>query len=312
MSIAARTRLPRFTRADPSQRHNFQLTQRDIDIVRITADNRFVRSLHISQLLDASHEKISRRLASLYHHGYLDRPPAQLEYYRAGSDKMIYALANRGAQLLIHQHGLELADVDWSRKNFDAKRAFVLHQLAIVDLRVALILATRARGDLTLIEPRELIAAMPPATRTADKPLAWRVKVQHKGAPHEIGVNPDYAFALRYADASRRCYLVECDRGSMPVERAALRQTSIIKKLLTYQRGHKQKMHTRVFDWKAFRVLILTNTATRADNIRAAITRSPDLNGSELFYITDRHALAGNDILTHRWQHASGSTHTLL
>ncbi len=310
--IAAPTRLPRFRRADPEQRPNFQLTERDIEIVRTVSDHRFIRSIHISQLLDANHEKISRRLAVLYHHGYIDRPPAQLAYYRAGSDKMVYALSNRGAQMLIYHHGPEAAKVDWSRTNFEAKRAFMLHQLAVVDLRVALTLAVRTRPELALIEPDALIAAMPPATKAANKPLAWRVKVQHKGAPQEIGVHPDYAFALRFADSSRRCYLVECDRGTMPVERAGLKQTSIVKKLLVYQKGHKQKMHERHFSWKAFRVLFITNTPKRAAFIKLAIQRTPELKNSELFYITDQQSLIGADVLAHAWQHASGSTHTLI
>jgi hypothetical protein len=312
MTIAAPARLPRFTRADPEQRPSFQLTERDRQIIRYVADHRFARSTHISQLLGASHVKTCRRLHALYHNAYLDRPQAQKEYYRAGSDKMIYALANRGAQLLIQQHGLELADVDWSRKNFEAKRAYVQHQLAIVDFRVALVLATRARPHLKLIEPKQLIAAMPEATRTSARPLAWRVKTQHKAGPQEIGVNPDYAFAIRYPDGSRRAYLVECDRGTMPVARAGLRQTSIIKKLLVYHHGHKQELHTRQFNWKAFRVLIITNTEARADHILAAIKHTAELKASELFYVTDRHALAAGDILTHRWQHASGSTYTLI
>ena len=312
MPTAAPSRLPRYRRAEPALRRNFQITERDIEIVRIISDNRFVRSTHISKLLDASHDKISRRTALLYHHGYIDRPPAQLEYYRAGSDKMVYALGNRGAQLLIHHHGLGVANVDWARKNFEAKRAYLLHQLAVVDLRVALILAVRARPELTLIEPDALIAAMPPPTQAANKPLAWRIKVQHKGSPQDIGVHPDYAFALRFADGSRRCYLVECDRGTMPVERAGLKQTSIVKKLLVYLSGHKQKMHVRHFDWKAFRVLFITNTPKRATSIKDAIQRTSDLKKSELFYITDKQSLADADILTHAWQHASGSKHTLI
>jgi len=309
---AAPPRLPRYHRADPEQRRNFQLTERDIQIVRIVSDNRFVRSTHISQLLGANHEKISRRTALLFHHAYLDRPPAQLEYYRPGSTKMIYALGNRGAQLLIHHHGLEAANVDWSRKNFEAKRAFMLHQLVVTDLRVALILAVRARPELALVEPAALIAAMPAATQATNKPLAWRLKVQHKGSLQEIGVHPDYAFALRFADGSKKAYLVECDRGTMPVERAGLKQTSIVKKLLVYLSGHKQKMHVRHFGWKAYRVLIITNTPKRAANIKDAIQRTPDLKNSELFYITDQQSLAATDILSHAWQHASGSTHKLI
>jgi hypothetical protein len=312
MATAAPPRLPRFTRATPEHRPHVQLTERDREIVRIVAGNRFVRSDHISNLLAASHDKILRRLQALFHNGYLDRPDAQRELYRAGSDKMIYALGNRGAQLLIHEHGLEIADVDWARKNSQAKRAYLQHQLAVVDFRVALVLAARARPRFELIEPRQLIADMPAATRAAQKPFAWRVKLQHNGAPQEIGVNPDYAFAIRYPDGSRRCYLVEVDRGTMPVERAGLKQTSILKKLLTYQRGHKQKLHVRTFDWKAFRVLVVTNTAQRATNMISAIARTPDLKSSELFYITDRHALAGADVLGHSWQHASGNTYTLI
>ncbi len=182
----------------------------------------------------------------------------------------------------------------------------------VANFRVALILAVRARPELTLIAPEALIAAMPAATQAATKPFAWRVKVLHKGALQEIGSNPDYAFALRLADASLRCYVVECDRGTMPVERAALKQTSITKKLLVYQRGHKQKLHVRHFLWKAFRVLVITNTPTRAANIKHAIQRTPELKNSELFYITDQQSLTGADILTHAWQQASGSTHTLI
>jgi len=217
------------------------------------------------------------------------------------------------AQLLIHQHGLEDARVDYSRRNFDTKRAFLLHQLAIVDLRVALTLAVRARRPhLTLLEPDQLTATMPPATQAAPKPFAWRVKVQHNGSLQDVGVHPDYAFALRFADGSKRCYLVECDRGTMPVERAALRQTSILKKLLVYHRGHKQNMHVRHFNWKAFRVLLVANTPARAANIKQAIERRRDLKNSELFYITDQQSIAGADILSHAWQHATDSTYTLI
>ena len=307
----------------PHRRHRFQrshdhprlqITKRDVEIVRTIADHRFLRSTHICALMDASSKKIIQRLGLLYHAGYVDRPPAQLEYFRpgGGSARIIYAIANRGAQLLIHHHGVEAANVDWARKNFEAKRAFILHQLAVVDLRVALTLAVRARPELALIEPDALIAAMPAATQAVKKPFAWRVKLQHKGTLQEIGVHPDYAFALRFADGSKRAYLVECDRGTMPVERAGLKQTSIIKKLLVYVRAHKQKMHERHFNWKAFRVLIVTNTAARAANITDAIQRTPDLKNSELFYITDKHSLASADVLAYAWQHASGSKHTLI
>src|ERR1700704_4793626 len=71
-------RRPRFRRTDEAP--SFQLTERDIEIVRQVAQHRFLRSIHLSQLLDAPHHKIRERLTSLFHAGYLDRPRSQLEY----------------------------------------------------------------------------------------------------------------------------------------------------------------------------------------------------------------------------------------
>ena len=42
----------------------------------------------------------------------------------------------------------------------------------------------------------------------------------------EIGVVPDFAFGLTLADGSRRNFLVEIDRGTMPVVRSRLLQRS--------------------------------------------------------------------------------------
>ena len=41
----------------------------------------------------------------------------------------VYALADRGARLLIECNGTELANVEWSRRNRLAGRPFIEHQL---------------------------------------------------------------------------------------------------------------------------------------------------------------------------------------
>ena len=100
----------RFVREIPSP---FQLTERDITMVRLVARHRFLRSTHISELCQAPHKKVCARLTSLFHDGYLDRPRAQFDHYRegGGSSPIVYALGNRGAQLLIERDGPEIADV---------------------------------------------------------------------------------------------------------------------------------------------------------------------------------------------------------
>jgi hypothetical protein len=63
----------------------------------------------------------------------------------------------------------------------------------------------------------QLLAALPEATRTARNPWAWRTRVQHHGPLQEVGILPDYVFAILFPDGKRRAFVVECDRGTMPV-----------------------------------------------------------------------------------------------
>jgi hypothetical protein len=312
-AIETQSRRPRFQRT--LDRPTLQLTPRDIEILRAVTTHRFLRSASIALLIDGPAKKIIERVGQLYYAGYLERPPAQLEYYRAGggSSCIVYAIANRGAQVLIEHDGREAADVDWSRKNTQATRRFILHTLAVADVAVALALATREQPTFSLQHLNQLIALMPPATRALRQPLKWRVKVKHNNQPLvEVGVVPDLAFAVTYEDGGRRCFLVECDRGTMPVERETLKQTSIVKKLLAYETGRKQRLHHKQFSWQNFRVLVITNTPERAANIRAAIMRNPTLKASPLFLVADKPNLDIADILKHHWLDAYGKTHTLV
>jgi Replication-relaxation len=89
----------------------------------------------------------------------------------AGSAHFAYALADRGARLLIECDGIEFADVEWSRKNRLAGRPFIEHQLEIMHFCVGLQCAARARADITLIHPDELIAAFPDQRMSTRNPF---------------------------------------------------------------------------------------------------------------------------------------------
>jgi hypothetical protein len=93
-------------------------------------------------------DRTNDRLLRLFHAGYIDRPRAQLDRFpSAGSSHFVYALADRGARLLIECDGIEFANVEWSRKNRLAGRPFIEHQLEIMDFYVGLQCAARARAD---------------------------------------------------------------------------------------------------------------------------------------------------------------------
>ncbi len=74
-------RRPRFRRAEklPPMR----LTPRDEEILRAVFRHRFLRSNQIARIVSGSRQQLLRRLQSLYHHGYLERPRCQLARARS-------------------------------------------------------------------------------------------------------------------------------------------------------------------------------------------------------------------------------------
>mgnify|MGYP001793151534 CR=1 FL=1 len=150
--------------------------------------------------------------------GSLDRPPAQLDYYpTSGSFPLVYALADRGARLLIEQDGIDFANVEWSRKNRDAGRPFIEHQLEIVDFYVALQRSTIDRDNARVIHPDEIIATFPDQTFSERNPFALRVNIPHQGTIHEIAVVPAPVSALQSPDGPRLCLWAGTDASHPPL-----------------------------------------------------------------------------------------------
>src|SRR5437868_5970565 len=154
------SRRPRFCRA--SEPPAFRLTDDDVEIVRVVARHRLIRSTHIAALVGRSLDRTNDRLMRLFHAGYIDRPRAQLDRFpSSGSSHYIYALADRGARLLRDEDGVEFRNIEWSRKNREAGRPFIEHQIEIVNFRVALQRSVRDRTDVQLIDAVDMVAALP-------------------------------------------------------------------------------------------------------------------------------------------------------
>jgi protein involved in plasmid replication-relaxation len=306
-TISGSTRRPRFRRA--SEPPAFRVTDDDVVIIRQLARYRFLRSTHIAALVGRSVDRTNDRLRLLYHAGYLDRPHAQLDYYpTSGSAPMVYALANRGARLLIDRYGIEFANVDWSRKNHKAGRSFIEHQLEIVDFQVGLDRATRDRDDIRVMHADEIIASMPDQPRVRRNPFALRVKLMHKGIGREVGVVPDFVFALQFLVGAKHSFMVEIDRGTMPVVRSDFEQTSFAKKMRAYLTAHAAKQHEQRFGWKTFRVLTVTTDEYRKrsmiDALRSLrVAHSP---GASLFLFATREQLRSGNPVTQTWQDGNG------
>ena len=205
-----------------------------------------------------------------------------------GSSLAVYALADKGARLLIREDGhLQGAQVSWSAKNRAVGRPFLEHTLAIAGFAVGLRCGVRERADIELLDGDNLLARMPDETRGSSKPLRFSVPVIFRGARHLIGTEPDYAFSLGFPERKVRAnYLVEIDRGTMPVKRTDLAASSILKKFLAYQEFWRSKQHTRQYGWRNFRVLMVTTDAERASNMCDCLKRQTGGEGSPLFWFT--------------------------
>src|SRR5207244_95936 len=110
------------------------------------------------------------RLMRLFHAGYIDRPRAQLDRFpSSGSAHYIYALADRGVRLLREEDGVEFRNPEWSRKNREAGRPFIEHQIEIVNFQVALHRAVHTHPGVRVIPPLEIKAASRQPTQTSGK-----------------------------------------------------------------------------------------------------------------------------------------------
>ena len=243
------------------------MTARDTEILRMVNRHRFLRSRQIADLVGGSRQQVLRRLQMLYHHGYLERPRCQLDYYqRPGSRSITYGLASRGAAHLRRVDDMPFSRLDWTSRNRAIKRLFLEHALMVSDIMVALEIACRKREDMRLLIEHEI--PLPAAPRNERDPFRWTVTVSGKG---KLGVIPDRVFALEFPESGERilCFL-EADRGTMPVERAKHGASSIARKLHAYVQTWRLGIHRSRFGASRVRVLTVTSSESRCQNIRNA------------------------------------------
>lgn len=283
-------RLPRFKRvliAAP-----LWLGERDWQIIRVVHRHRFLRSDQIVAFIGGSQQQIVRRLQLLFHHGYLERPQAQLEsYYRPGSRTIVYGLGNKGEELLRREFGIT---VSWRDKNRAAGRMLLEHTLLVADVMMSIELACRKRGDVQVVYEDDL------AIGTERQPFQWRVTIP---SGEKLTIIPDFVFALDYPDVAgqnqRAYFFLEADRGTMPVKRHSLSQTSFYRKLLAYETTWVQDIHRQQLGIHRFRVLTVTTIPKRVETLAQACSELK--RGHGLFLFANESILSG-DVFSRLWQ----------
>ncbi|MFI5093739.1 MAG: replication-relaxation family protein [Candidatus Acidiferrales bacterium] len=264
-------RLPRYRRT--ASVSEFVLTERDLDILMRIESYRVASSEHLQALISGSAQGILRRLQKLFHAGYLDRLlPRHVE--GGGSAKMVYAVTNKGIRALLEDGRLEHASAtDWNAKNRSLHDLSIAHTLLVSQVRAVIELATATRPNLRLLFWRE------------GRDLQDAVEVSLPEGYRRVPVAPDAYFALEDAKG-RMNFFLEADRGTMTLKRF----TAKLKAFAAYFEERRQQDK---FGIRYFRVLTVTTSPTRAQNLISAGGAEDDVRSlGRLFLFSDETALS--------------------
>lgn len=301
MPTAVRERRRFFER--PKEPRPLRITARDIAILQNIARFRLASAAQLAMLDGGSAQNVSRALLALFENGYVERPPAQVasRLLHEGSRPAIYGLTRKGARLL-RDEGLDVRRrlLDGIDKERGAGWRFVEHTVAIAGFFVALEIAARARNDLRILERHEILEDAPRTKR--ERRVRLEANIRLDGAMKRNAVMPDALFGLRFNDEEESYFMLEVDRGEMPVERYRnLNRTYFAKKMLTYYEASRQQRHLHELGIANFRVLTVTTDRARISRMLEALNFITNNRGSNIFLFVDQPTLATTDPLKVQW-----------
>lgn len=260
--INQQQRKPKYTRVHSV---SFRLQGRDMKIIELIYPHRFLSSDLIVALIPGSKQGILRRLNFLFHAGYLDRPREQVKPFQPGSGPMVYALGNKGADLLHEVFGIPRENVDWTSKNREAKNVFLNHSLMVSTFMASLKLASARQGGIEIIEQEQIVQGEPV--------LKINMSREFKGNVQNLlyDLVPDMVFGLHFLNETpnqnRAFFLLEVDRATMPIMRSNIYRSAFFKKMLGYKHCKITSAFKQTFGFENPRILTLTTSHDRIDNM---------------------------------------------
>ena len=171
---------------------------------------------------------------------------------------------------------------------------------------IRLELACRGRSDIALIDRKEIFESAPKTQR--DRRVRLVVKVRIDGAHQLLSVDPDELFGLRFPGTGKASYfMLERDRGEMPVHRRKSKdQTYYAKKMLAYHEANRVGEHVEELGLRSLRVLTVTTSRARVEQMIEAQKEMTDGRGSNLFLFMDDKTLIESNPLTATWSTGKG------
>lgn len=236
------------------------LQPRDLDLLRLVAEHRFVRSDHLHILTHhrpMSLRALQTRLKRLSAHGYLKRlyVPVVLDGEHAPlthSRQPIYTLSARGLRLLSENEPTWNGSLKRSAERPSVQ--FLTHHLVVTDCLVALKVASRNSPAVTLVSGH------------AESLLRVQLSAYRRDHRLPRAIVPDGVFTLAYASTRETLtFYLEVVRADVKGGHARL-----LEKLRRYTELHRQGFFREVYGHDHIRAVIFaTTSAARAANLAA-------------------------------------------
>jgi len=99
--------------------------------------------------------------------------------------------------------------------------------------------------------------------------VSWGTRIYTEYETLSVGLKPDGVLSIyEKGDSNPRNYLLEIDRGTMPLRSKHFNRSSILKKYHSYADTHIRGLAKEKFGFSNFRVLFVTNSQTREENMQ--------------------------------------------
>lgn len=253
------------------------LTERDQKIIQAVWKYRFLASSQIKELFFGSKSKADRRLRELFDYGYLDRiaiPQVQ------GRGELVYALWDKGAELLVRESGLARKDLKWNRQKNKIQPQYLQHELNLAQFRMAVEKSVYLMPDVRLL------------FRFSGDEVTAKLRTRYSAAEYRNNkkrqsLRPDACFGID-APKGKLYFFVEIDRGTESLR-------IINTKLELYSAGYSKGSFEQSLGIKKFRVLFVGDTARRMATL---LQVAGETSCHFLFWFTTLDSIATNPPLS--------------
>lgn len=281
-----------------AKRPGFKLTPRDGEIIDAVWRYRCLTTPQIARLFfptptDTVSSQCLARLRHLTAAGYLDRRE-QPQIRSDGRKPSLFFLGKSGAGFLVEEIGVEPQDLGWKSTDNNASWIFLSHLLATNDVRIAVTLATRARGWTieTWLDDRTLQKAARDYVELPDG----------EGKRFRAAVVPDGYFVLSDGTYLYHQFL-EVDRGTVTADAARLEKRDWARKVQIYLEYYRSGLFQTRYKTRSCRILTVTPTQARLATLKRVTEAS---GGRNRFWFTTMDQIRPDTVLSEKiWSAAS-------